>query len=142
MQFNMLISWATSPEWMKTTWYLHESYTFLKLRPGADVHVLEAGFPALAEKYKNGPVLKELTWAIHLAPLADIHLSPAKQYEIETKGNRMAVRFLGVMAFFPTGRAVSPGILPAPSARIGVCAYMGMYGRACSIGIMGNTRSL
>ena len=100
VHFNMLISWATTPEWMKTTWYLHESYTFLKLRPGADPHVLEAGFPALAEKYKNGPALKELKWAIRLIPLADIHLNRAKQYEIETKGNRLAVRFLGIMAFF------------------------------------------
>ncbi len=34
MQFSMLLSWANSPEWQQKTWYLHESYTFLKLTPG------------------------------------------------------------------------------------------------------------
>ena len=117
MQFSMLISWASSPEWMKDTWYLHESYTFVKLSQGAGgmyvggggdagsadaearVASVEAKFPALAEKYKNGPALKELKWTIHLVPLADIHLNPAKQYEIEVKGNRRAVQFLSLMAF-------------------------------------------
>jgi putative ABC transport system permease protein len=99
MQFQLLISWASSPEWMKDTWYLHESYTFVRLSPGASVASVEAKFPALAEKYKTGPALKELKWAIHLVPLTDIHLNPAKQYEIEVKGNRRAVQFLSLMAF-------------------------------------------
>ena len=118
MQFSCLISWASSPEWMRDTWYLHESYTFVKLGAGAvaarmdgagaggsagaarvAAASVEAKFPALAEKYKNGPALKELRWAIHLVPLADIHLNPAKQYEIEVKGNRRAVQFLSWMAF-------------------------------------------
>ena len=100
MRFDMLLSWATSQVWFQTTWYLHESYTFLKLRPGTDVHAIEAAFPAMAEKYKTGPALRELKWAIRLVPLADIHLNQAKPYEVETKGNRLAVRFLSVMAFF------------------------------------------
>ena len=98
MQFHFLISWATTPAGEKDFWYLHESYTFVKLRPGADVHAIEAGFPALAERYKTGPSLKDLRWAIHLVPLRDIHLNPAKPYEIETKGNRYAVRVLGIIA--------------------------------------------
>lgn len=113
MQFSCLISWASSPEWMRNTWYLHESYTFVKLSAGAAgaggsgsaeaarvaAASVEAKFPALAEKYKTGPALKELRWAIHLVPLADIHLNPAKQYEIEVKGNRRAVQFLSWVAF-------------------------------------------
>lgn len=99
MQFSFLLSWVNSPEWMKETWYLHESYTFVKPVPGTDIAALEAKFPALAEKYKTGEALKELKWAITLVPLTDIHLNPAKQYEIETKGNRRAVGFLGIMAF-------------------------------------------
>jgi putative ABC transport system permease protein len=100
MQFSFLISWATTPQWMKTTWYLHESYTFLKLIPGSDVHALEAKFPALAERYKDGPALKDLTWAIRLVPLWDIHLNAAKQYEVETKGDRRAVQFLTGIGLF------------------------------------------
>ena len=100
MQFSMLISWATSPAWAQKTWYQHESYTWLKLTPGAQPETIEAGFPAMAEGYKNGPALKELRWAIHLVPIADVHLNAAKEYEIETKGNRLAVQFLDVLSLF------------------------------------------
>lgn len=99
MQFSMLLSWPTSPLWQQKTWYLHESYTFVKLSPGAKSETVEAGFPALAEGYKNGPALKELRWAIHLAPFRDIHLNTAKQYEVEAKGNRRAVHFLDVLSY-------------------------------------------
>ncbi len=99
MQFNFLISWATTPLFLRDFWYLHESYTFLKLKPGANPHTVEAKFPALAERYKTGPSLKNLKWAITLVPLTDIHLNPAKQYEIEAKGNRTAVQFLGILAY-------------------------------------------
>ncbi|GGA98400.1 ABC transporter permease [Puia dinghuensis] len=97
---DYLLSWATSPVWQQTTWYLHQSYTWLHLKPGTDVHAVEAKFPALAERYKDGPALKELKWAITLIPLADIHLNPAKQYEEETKGDRKAVNFLSGIAWF------------------------------------------
>ncbi|HEY2583467.1 MAG TPA: ABC transporter permease, partial [Mucilaginibacter sp.] len=99
MQFNFLISWPTTPLFLRDFWYLHESYTFLTLKPGADPHQVEAKFPALAERYKTGLSLKNLKWAITLVPLTDIHLNSAKQYEIETKGNRNAVNFLSIIAY-------------------------------------------
>ncbi|HEY4327020.1 MAG TPA: ABC transporter permease [Mucilaginibacter sp.] len=99
MQFNFLISWSTTPLFLRDFWYLHESYTFLTLKPGANPRQVEAKFPALAERYKTGLSLKNLKWAITLVPLTDIHLNAAKQYEIETKGNRNAVKFLSIIAF-------------------------------------------
>ncbi len=99
MQFNFLISWSTSPVFIRDFWYIHESYTFLKLKPGANIHAVEDKFPALAERYKSGPSMKDLKWAITLVPLTEIHLNPAKQYEIEAKGNRFAVKFLGIIAY-------------------------------------------
>ncbi|MDR3716022.1 MAG: ABC transporter permease [Puia sp.] len=99
LQFNFLISWSTTPEWQKNFWYIHDSYTYVKLRPGARPAEVEAKFPALAELYKTEAALKELKWTIRLIPLADIHLNAAKPYEKETKGNRRAVGFLGIMAF-------------------------------------------
>jgi putative ABC transport system permease protein len=99
MKFNFLISWITSPLFLRDFWYIHESYTFLKLKPGGNPRNVEAKFPALAERYKTGTSMKELKWAITLVPLTDIHLNPAKQYEIEAKGNHTAVKFLGIIAY-------------------------------------------
>jgi putative ABC transport system permease protein len=99
MQFSFLISWSTSSKFIQNFWYQHESYTFVKLNPGAHVQSVEAKFPALAERYKTGPSLKELKWTVKLIPLTEIHLNPAKPYEIEVKGNRFAVNFLNIMAF-------------------------------------------
>jgi putative ABC transport system permease protein len=99
MQFSMLLSWATSPEWQKKTWYLHESYTFLKLVPGASPSAVEAGFPVVAEGYKDGPALKDLRWGIKLVPMQEIHLQPVKPNEIEVKGNGRAVEFLDLLSF-------------------------------------------
>lgn len=99
MQFNYLLSWATQSNFMKDFWYMHESYTFLKLRPGIDPHTIETGFPALAERHKTGQSLRDLKWVIKLVPLTDIHLNLAKQYEIEPKGNRTAVKFLEIIAY-------------------------------------------
>ncbi|MBD1385407.1 ABC transporter permease [Mucilaginibacter rigui] len=99
LQFNMLVSWATSPAWIKEFWYQHENYTFLKLKPGATAASIEQKFPALAERFKTEAPLKELKWSVKLVPLAEIHLNTAKPYEMETKGNRRAVNFLAIMAY-------------------------------------------
>jgi putative ABC transport system permease protein len=100
MRFSALISWLTQREWQRDFWYIHESYTFVRLARGVRPDQVEEKFPALAEKYKSGPSLRELKWAIQLVPLADIHFRPIKQYEIETsKGNGRAVRFLEVIAY-------------------------------------------
>jgi putative ABC transport system permease protein len=99
LQFNFLISWLTTPAYFRDFWYIHESYTFLKLRPGATPNTVEAKFPALAERYKTAESFKNLRWAISLVPLTNIHLNPAKQYEIEVKGSGIAVKFLNIIAY-------------------------------------------
>lgn len=99
MKFNFLISWPSTPLFLRDFWYIHESYTFLKLKPGANPSSVEAKFPALAERFKTGPSMKNLKWAVTLVPLTSIHLNAPKQYEIEPKGNRVAVKFMGIMAF-------------------------------------------
>jgi putative ABC transport system permease protein len=98
MQFSMLLSWSTSPQWIRKFWYLHESYTFVKLTKNSTPAAVEAGFPAVAEGYKDGPALKDLRWGIHLVPMQDIHLQPHKPNEIETKGNRRALQVLDLLA--------------------------------------------
>ncbi len=99
MRFSALVSWSTQKQWQRDFWYIHDSYTFVRLASGVTPAQIEEKFPALAEKYKSGLSLRDLKWAIQLVPLADIHLRPVKQYEIETKGNSRAVRFMEVIAY-------------------------------------------
>ena len=99
MKFDFLMSWQTSGRWVWDFWYLHESYTFVKLREGSSISEIESQFPLIAEKFKTRPTLKDHTWAIDLVPLKEIHLNQAKPYEIEAKGNRKAVNFLLLISF-------------------------------------------
>ncbi len=100
MQFDFLISWVTSGKWMWDFWYLHESYTYVKLKEGTDLAELAGRFPDLSENYKTRSTLKDHTWAIDFVPLKELHLNPVKPYEIEaTKGNRKAVNLLLLISF-------------------------------------------
>ena len=100
MQFDFLMSWLTSDKWMRDFWYMHESYTYVKLRDGTDLQELESRFPELSENYKTRSTLKDHTWAIDFVPLKNVHLNEIKPYEIEeTKGNRKAVNFLLLISF-------------------------------------------
>jgi putative ABC transport system permease protein len=98
IRFNYLISYETLPNYMKEFWYLHEAYTYLLLLPGINPESIEAGFPALAEKYKTLDALRNKTWAVSLVPLESIHLNPQKQYEKEIKGNKGSLVTLIVIA--------------------------------------------
>ena len=98
LTFDALISWETSPLWMRDFWYLHESYSYVKVDDIYKLAQVESKFPELAEQYKTKEALKELKWAIDLVPMKDIHLNPAKPYEIDAKGNRKAVNFFGIIA--------------------------------------------
>lgn len=99
MQFDFLISWQTSGRWLWDFWYLHESYTYIKLQEGANPDQIEMQFPGIAENFKTRETLKDHTWAIDFVPLKEVHLNPAKPYEVEAKGNRKAVNFLLLISF-------------------------------------------
>jgi putative ABC transport system permease protein len=102
VQFDFLISWTSiSTRWpgIDSFWYQHEAYTYVLLKPNADVASIEKKFFQLAEKYKTGAALKNLRWGIQLVPLTDIHLNAYKSYEREIKGNRTGVWALLVVAF-------------------------------------------
>lgn len=88
---NFLISYKSLPPYMQEYWYKHETYTYVLLdTPGRKADI-EQGFPTMAERYKTEEALKNKIWGVELTPLADIHLSPQKGYEAETKGNRSAM---------------------------------------------------
>ncbi len=98
IKFDYFISYSSLPEWKKDFWYLHEVYTYVLLDKGHSPAMVEAAFPAMAEKYKTREALKSKTWGISLVPLKDIHLNQWKQYERENKGNRTALYSLLTIA--------------------------------------------
>lgn len=91
VRYDFLISFASLPKWLQDYWYKHECYTYVVLKPGVDPARIEEAFPAMAEKYKTEEALRNKTWGVSLQPLADIHLTPQKAYEVESKGNRSAM---------------------------------------------------
>ena len=102
IQFNFLISWTSiSSRWkgIDSFWYQHEAYTYILLKPGTDIKILENKFFELAERYKTGEALKNLKWGIQLVPLTDIHLNSYKSYEREIKVSRTGVWSLFIVAF-------------------------------------------
>jgi putative ABC transport system permease protein len=99
INFDFFISWETQPDWVKDFWYLHEVYSYVLLSENINPRVVEAAFPAMAERYKTNDALKNKKWVIELKPLIDIHLTSQKQYEREAKGNRKAINALILIAF-------------------------------------------
>lgn len=91
IHYNFLISFKSLPKYMDNYWYKHEAYTYVRLDSPERKAEIEAEFPIMAEKYKTDEALKNKTWGVTLTPLADIHLTPQKGYETETKGNRSAM---------------------------------------------------
>lgn len=89
--YNFLISFKSLPKYMDNYWYKHEAYTYVQLDSPERKAEIEAEFPVMAEKYKTEEALKNKRWGVTLTPLADIHLTPQKGYETETKGNRSAM---------------------------------------------------
>jgi putative ABC transport system permease protein len=98
IHLNLMISFSSAPEWQKTTWYMHEAYTYVKVGSKAAATAVENKFPQLAEKYKTEPALRDKLWGVHLVPLVSIHLNDFKPYEREPKGSHKTVRFIMIIA--------------------------------------------
>jgi len=86
----------------ETAWGWYDFYAYLQLKPGTDLHQLEAKLPAFCDRYINTEVRKKnnVRDELHLIPLADIHLYSNFNQEAEVNGNGRAVGFLFLIAFF------------------------------------------
>lgn len=97
LHYDFLLSYSTIPKERQDIWYIHGVYTYVRLAPGKTPGEVENAFRSISGKYKT-EALKHKDWAVDLIPLKDIHLTPQKAYEKETKGSRTAVYILLVMA--------------------------------------------
>lgn len=93
-------------------WGCQNGYSYIKLRPGVDPKVIEAGLPAWEKRnipdenagnarYNAGD---EQDW--HIAKLADIHIGPAQDGAMRPGNDRKTIITFGVIALLILGMAV------------------------------------
>ena len=105
LKFDILLSYQNllqkfgkevEDSWGDSGWY-----TYLLLKPNADIKALEKKLAALVEA-EFGEALKyyRLTCELPLQPLKDIHLTSNYMVEYEINGDRDTVNFLSILAVF------------------------------------------
>jgi putative ABC transport system permease protein len=104
LDFHYLMSLPSAgiePERMEN-WTWHQFYTYVKLKPGADVQQLQDKFQAHVKK-EIYPTLTQVgsSFLPFFQPLKDIHLKSADfTYDNAVRGNESYVNGLTIIAFF------------------------------------------
>jgi putative ABC transport system permease protein len=104
MTFDFLVSYSSMWEGLSngsTYWHWDNTYCYLLLHPGADVHLLEKKMSDLRVKQFG----KEMTYFndvidFKLQPIRDIHLYSSLQNEIAINGNGRSITFLSFIGIF------------------------------------------
>jgi putative ABC transport system permease protein len=104
LDFNYLISLASAelPSERMQAWGWHQFYTYVKLKPGSDVKLLQ---DKLQTHIKKEVVPKEeqqgISWLPYFQSLKNIHLQSAEfTYDNAIKGNETYVKALTIIALF------------------------------------------
>jgi putative ABC transport system permease protein len=105
LQFTILLNYkkyiGLTDRAAETSWGWSDFYTYILLKPGTDVKVLQAKMPAFAERY-IGREMKERGFlqTFDIQPVKDIHLRSDYDYELAGNGNVSYLRYLGIAALF------------------------------------------
>ncbi len=85
---------------IRDNWGWSDYYTYVLLKPGADVNTLRSKMPSFAERYK-GEDMKSTSYTMQflLQPLKDIHLKSHYDYELQGNGNFKYLGFLAIAGF-------------------------------------------
>ena len=106
IKFNILISYPTLYHRKEGTvryedsWNRKDFYTYILLRPGTNVNVLESKFPSFINKYIPHEKESHTENKLALQPLEKIHLAPKLNDEPEPTGNGKTIYFLLIIAVF------------------------------------------
>ncbi|HET6253214.1 MAG TPA: ABC transporter permease [Puia sp.] len=87
----------------ETSWTWSDYYTYIELKPGADIKTLESKLPDFANRHYNSrPENKAANdyYTFEIYPLTDIHLYSHYGEEAEANGDGTSVSFLFMIAFF------------------------------------------
>lgn len=105
IRFNILLNYEKYIQLTdgdaNTSWGWSDFYTYLLLKPGADVKTLEAKLGGFAQRYLGDNMKqRDYTVAFNLQPLKDIHLRSKYDYEMAGNGNLSYLKYLGIAALF------------------------------------------
>lgn len=106
LQVGMLLDYPTYVQIVKKnggdaegSWGWSDFYTYLLLRPDADVAALTAKLPDFTQRYMGEDMKKDgFEQQFFLQPLRDIHLRSSYDYELEGNGNFKFIYALGAAA--------------------------------------------
>jgi putative ABC transport system permease protein len=103
LDFDFLVSHATlARAWgegrANKTWGEAVFYTYVLLKPNADIRAVETKFPAFIEKYTNFPSNVKIVYEAQ--PLQDIYLHSDLVQEAKANGSSKEVYFLLLIALF------------------------------------------
>ncbi|MEP7255491.1 MAG: ABC transporter permease [Ferruginibacter sp.] len=105
IRFNILLNFSKYIQLTNgranTSWGWSDFYTYLLLKPGADVKALEAKMGSFAQRYLGDDMKqRDYSIAFNLQPLKDIHLRSKYDYELAGNGNLSYLKYLGIAALF------------------------------------------
>lgn len=110
--FAMLGSMTGWEDAKSDSWMYGGFHTYVLLKPGTDLKKMEAGFPAMVEKYMGPQMQQQMGVSLEqfrtkgnelgfsLQPLTDIHLNSYTTTELEPGGNRTYVYIFAAIAIF------------------------------------------
>jgi len=107
VQFDVLASISSYPPEELNYWHNNFLYTYVLLREGTSPEEAEKKFPGFLTKYMGADIAKLLgpetdvndVFQLKLYPLLDIHLYPAREFEIEPQGRISSVYLFSAIAF-------------------------------------------
>lgn len=108
LTFDFLVPYQTYVEAVKAfgadaenSWSWSDYYTYVLLKPGADVKTLEEKLPVFTQRHK-GEDMKDKGYEqyFYLQPLADIHTRSAYDYELAGNGNYAYLDYIAMASFF------------------------------------------
>lgn len=85
---------------IRDNWGWSDYYTYILLKPGADIQALRSKMPSFAQRYKGADMkATNYTMQFYLQPLQEIHLKSHYDYELRGNGNFKYLNFLAIAGF-------------------------------------------
>lgn len=104
LKIHFLLSYETMKQWndwvaenYQTNWGWYDFYTYVQLKPGADIATVESRFPELIRKHTDDETVERM--ALSLQPVKEIHLYSDLLQEARVNGNGVIVFILLGVAF-------------------------------------------